>query len=310
MHDELKDRFLGSMYGAAIGDALGMPVENYSAERIRNKYGVLKEYVKPPLGHPCSHLDAGQWTDDFQQVMLVAQTLTENNGFDAEKFSKKFAEWGRLNIEEESEPKKWWRYPGTTSLGAARRLLDGNEWHKSGSYSATCGSAMRVAPIGLFYYNDKELEEMAKKSSIVSHTHPAAIAASVCIAKAVAYSADGNICFKDLVDTSRKYSDEFSHKLVRTRELDTNLRKIGTSWKAVEAPVAAIYIAMKDKGFEESVVEAVNAGGDTDSVACMVGAIVGARVGKSRIDKRFFDGLEGREVIEKLATELYEARSV
>jgi ADP-ribosylglycohydrolase len=77
----------------------------------------------------------------------------------------------------------------------------------------------------------------------------------------------------------------------------------------LEAPVAALYIAFEGEGFEASVLEAVNAGGDTDTVACMVGAIVGARTGKKGIPEKFLKGLEGKQEIEKLADGLHSLNS-
>ena len=50
MNEKKRNRIRGLFLGIGIGDALGMPVETWTRDRIRQKYGVLKEYVSA-AGH-------------------------------------------------------------------------------------------------------------------------------------------------------------------------------------------------------------------------------------------------------------------
>ena len=43
----MKDKIFGSVFGAVIGDALGMPTENLTKEEIKKLYGFVDNYVEP-----------------------------------------------------------------------------------------------------------------------------------------------------------------------------------------------------------------------------------------------------------------------
>jgi poly(ADP-ribose) glycohydrolase ARH3 len=84
--------------------------------------------------------------------------------------------------------------------------------------------------------------------------------------------------------------------------------RLGSSSDAREAVCAAVYSAHAHPTFEEAIRFAVRLGGDTDTVAAMTGAIVGARAGAGAIPRRWLDALEegerGRSHVERLAERL------
>src|SRR5512133_381996 len=67
------DKFKGCLLGAAIGDALGMPNESTSPNLNKMKYGYRRSYK----GHPNAGLNAGQFTDDTQMMLLVGTLLAD-----------------------------------------------------------------------------------------------------------------------------------------------------------------------------------------------------------------------------------------
>ena len=62
-------KFKGCLLGAAIGDALGMPNESAAPNLNKMKYG----FRRPYKGHPNEELNAGQYTDDTQLMILVGR---------------------------------------------------------------------------------------------------------------------------------------------------------------------------------------------------------------------------------------------
>ncbi|UCG95150.1 MAG: ADP-ribosylglycohydrolase family protein, partial [archaeon] len=109
--EEMRHRFNNSLLCSAIGDALGMPIEGLSSDEIKNKYGEVRDYLKPPEEHQLHHLEPGQYSDDFQQTYMVANTIRQHYSFEIDEFVKEFTYWGEKNIEEEKNPRYWWRYP-------------------------------------------------------------------------------------------------------------------------------------------------------------------------------------------------------
>lgn len=62
----------GVLLGSACGDALGQPVEGWSADRIEAKYGTLGGLVAGTHGP-----GAGAWTDDAEQAIRLARSVAE-----------------------------------------------------------------------------------------------------------------------------------------------------------------------------------------------------------------------------------------
>src|SRR3989344_5523801 len=77
-----RDRVYGMFLGVAIGDALGMPVETFSAEKIASKYGRVTDYLRADGQKWLGDRAAGTWTDDTQLTLVVAESLIRCQGID------------------------------------------------------------------------------------------------------------------------------------------------------------------------------------------------------------------------------------
>src|SRR5512139_3852504 len=153
-YDSMKSKYLGCMLGAAIGDALGKQNEGLTRSKIQRR-GYITDYGIANTGSPGDKLGAGQFTDDTEQMLILAQSLIECGGFDPEDFSKRLTRWGNDVI---SDPIRK-SLIGPSSSISISRLNSGMSWKDSGSNIPSCGSSMRVAPIGLFY---KDLNDVEK----------------------------------------------------------------------------------------------------------------------------------------------------
>ena len=94
---------------------------------------------------------------------------------------------------------------------------------------------------------------------------------------------------------------------MRDEEPDEVFARLGTSYLADETVPSAFYCFSRyfDEP-EKAIIEAVNAGEDTDSIACITGALCGARHRIGAFPERWRKGLENREFIEHIAGMLYE----
>ncbi len=307
---KLRGRYTGCMFGAAIGDGLGKQNEGLSRKDILNK-GYIKDYGKAPEGCPGEKLRPGQYTDDTEQMILLAQSLIECSGFDAGDFAAKIARWGADALADLSRKK----LVGPSSSYAIAQLNSGVSWKESGSTIPSCGSAMRAAPIGLFYRNLEEVETNAALSSVPTHNSSGAIAGAVAVAVGVRCAIDGMELPEMIKESSvraSKYDESFGDKIVLSFEIwdeepEEVFARLGTSYLADETVPSAFYCFSRyfDEP-EKAIIEAVNAGGDTDSIACITGALCGARHGIGAFPERWIKGLENREFIEDIAGMLYE----
>jgi ADP-ribosylglycohydrolase len=183
-----------------------------------------------------------------------------------------------------------------------------------------CGSVMRVWPLGLvFSDNIPLLIELADKQSQLTHRHPMARAASVAMAVGTAYALQDkpvDEIIAAMIEAAQKFDAE--EKLYKSDELLTSAlikyaydaarngvapdKVLGThnkmqankrstenfllGWAADEAVAAAVYIFVRHSDNpQQAVIEGVNTPGDSDSIASLAGALVGAKTGKVFVDK-------------------------
>jgi ADP-ribosylglycohydrolase len=303
-----RNKYTGCMLGAAIGDALGKQNEGFSRKDIR---GRVTDYGKTPERSQGGKLRAGQYTDDTEQMIVLAQSLIECGRFDVQDFAGRIARWGSDAL---ADPVRK-SLVGPSSSVAIAQLNSGVSWRESGSDTPSCGSAMRVAPIGLFYKNLDDVESNAALSSLPTHKSKAAIAGAVAVAVGVRCALEDMDCFdmiKETATRASKYDKSLANRIElsygkRDAEPDEVFAELGTSYLVYETVPPAFYCFSKH--FEEpkeAIIEAVNAGGDTDSIACITGALCGARHGIEAFPERWINGLENRELVEHLAAMIFE----
>jgi ADP-ribosylglycohydrolase len=303
-----RNKYTGCMLGAAIGDALGKQNEGLSRKEIPDR---VTDYGKTPKSCPGGKLGAGQYTDDTEQMIVLAQSLIECGGFDVQDFAGRIARWGADAL---ADPVRK-SLVGPSSSVAIAQLNSGVSWRESGSDIPSCGSAMRVAPIGLFFKNLDDVESNAALSSLPTHNSKEAIAGAVAVAVGVRCALEDMDCFDIIKETgakASKYDKGLANKIElsfrkRDAEPDEVFAELGTSYLVYETVPSAFYCFSKHfEEPEEAVIEAVNAGGDTDSIACITGALCGARHGIEAFPGRWINGLESRELVEHLAAMIFE----
>ena len=91
------DRARAALIGGAMGDALGMPSQTLTRAEIKDRYGVIEDFLAPYDGHPVSHgLIAANITDDTEQTLALANLLIESpRRFDGERWAHVLLAWER-----------------------------------------------------------------------------------------------------------------------------------------------------------------------------------------------------------------------
>ena len=286
----LLDRIRGSLYGLAIGDALGAPVEGWSAARIRAEHGWISDFVQDEV--------AG--TDDTEFAALTARILCRARGEPAPELLAAMwleycADWPeRFDLMSPG---------GMSEKRAVANLLKGLLPPLSGRdhmANDSCGAAMRIAPCGLAAPGDVDLaRRLARADASVSHWNEGVIQAEA-IAAGVSAAAGGG-AWAETVDAALDAlpADSWTRRTVATcweaaRGHTDAPERAAAVWTVSDTGVPASHgpsacalaltaLRCGEGRFADSVLLAVNAGRDCDSSAAQVGGIVGALVG--------FDGL-------------------
>jgi poly(ADP-ribose) glycohydrolase ARH3 len=313
----MREKFVGALIGTAVGDALGMPVEGYLIEDIKNNFGSVDSMID-------GWLPKGHYTDDTQQMIGVAESLIESRGFDGEDMLKRFMN----NFEA-------FRGYGPGVMRVFQKYYNGQSWSEAGKHiygggSYGNGAAMRIAPVGILYHSKPDLLiRVAEDSSKLTHTNPLGIEGAVLQAYAVGLAASTDPTLLDQLDrfeflkllNDMAELDEYRAKIQQIEELlvdedgpprEEVISALGTGVQAHKSVPMAIYCFLRHyRSYREAVTYAVNMGGDTDTIGAMTGALAGALHGVSSVPEDWLNDLEnkgkGRDYIIELGEKLFEA---
>ncbi len=286
-------RIAGALLGAALGDALGLPYEGLSATRGRRLLGPADRFRFLP--------GCGMVSDDTEHSCLVLLALLESGG-DPVRFGQQLA-WGL----------RWWLLGlpagiGWATLRAIVRLWLGFRVDRSGVRSAGNGPAMRCAVLGAAVPDRQRLIELVRQATFITHRDPRALVGALAVAFAAGQSAqnqcDGARLLEDLQQAlPAPFGEQMMTALqgaVRSHQesqsVDTflleNGHSAGVSGFVVDTVAVAIRIWLAHPAdFEAAVTTAVHCGGDTDTLAAIVGGIVGARCGDSGLPQHWLRSL-------------------
>lgn len=305
------DKFQASMLGYAIGDALAAPLEDVVRFPEEGEE-IVKYYTRAAKSHPLSHLLPGQYSDETQQMLIIARSLSENGCFSIKDLEKRFIDWFHAQ-----KKRSEWRFPGNTLMTACRKLAAGSTWETSGLMSAGSNAVCRTLPYALaFGKNPAMLKTSIDKSCRISHTD------SRCLGTSLSYAAVINmglakeefsvdlICNR-AIEKAQPYAIEMGRKLKVVKDslkLDSKraISNIGNSGYCVDTFAAALFWFLRTEGrFDSMIIGAANSGGDSDAIAAMAGAMFGAWFGLEAIPEKWLEKLENCEEIRQLATNIY-----
>ncbi|MEL6408282.1 MAG: ADP-ribosylglycohydrolase family protein [Chloroflexota bacterium] len=287
-------RAFTALQGTWIGDAFGGHFEFESVDWHRPERTAQTRQLPPATW---------RYTDDTQMALSVYDILRRHGRIMPEKLVTSFGEHFDIS-----------RGYG---IGTEQLLLDiraGGEWETlaqarfDGKGSAGNGAAMRVAPIGAYFAEDlNAVVHNARQSAITTHTHPEGIAGAIAVAAAttvtatqqdtkpfleshywetiIAHTPDSRVKDK-LIDACNLASDCTSKQAAK---------QLGSGWDVLTTDTVpyALWCAVKHvNSFEDAMWEAIRVGGDTDTVAAIVGGIVASHIGLNYLPKSWVERCE------------------
>ncbi|NGQ95859.1 crystallin J1 [Brevibacillus sp. SYP-B805] len=283
MTDTLFDKAYGCLLGLAIGDALGAPVEGWSAGQISETHGWVDDFLT----------DAPVGTDDTEFAILTARNLIQYG----EKITPEDVEreWRKL-----IDTRQFFG-GGFSEAAAIRNLKMGLSTPLTGRNNPEMwsdGTAMRIAPVGIFCAGDPaKAAGLALIDGMISHAGDGLFAAQA-VAASVAVAAVSS-SWDEVVQAGLRYipHDSWTYRLIErailladactslqeaARRLHDEISVHQYYWVDVgpEAVALAYGAIVAGKGnYRDSVVCAVNCGRDADTIAAIAGAITGAYQG-------------------------------
>lgn len=302
-----------ALFGAATGDAPGVPVE------FKSRKSIAMNPVKDITGYGTYNLAPGTWSDDSSMTFCLAESLSK--GYDLQRIADTFANWAYeghwtprgvvFDIGIATSQPLWRVRQGLSPLSCG-----GSDEGDNGN-----GSLMRILPL-LFYIKDKDMQQryrIVREVSSITHAHIRSI----------------NACFyylefarkillgESLLDIYKVLKEEVSAFFsaqnmpdselnVLSRLLKDNIyeKKIGairSNGYVISTLEAAIWCLMNSDKFESAVLDAVNLGEDSDTTGAVTGGLAALYYGFDAIPVRWLNELARKEDIENLCVQFFAA---
>lgn len=316
----MKNRLVHSaLFGVAVCDALGVPVEFRDREYLR------ENPVTDMMAYGTHNQPAGTWSDDSSLTFCLAEMLSE--GYNLKKLSDKFIRWYEYGY--------WTPHGEVFDVGnatsrAIHRLEQGMNPLMAGGVDESDngnGSLMRILPL-VFYVKNMPIEQRFKYVSEVSsltHRHIRSVLGCFIYIEFVIQLLKGVNkveAFNQMKDSVNDFLN--SNAICSENEIRKYHRilmnpigayeikpvyeydecEIASSGYVVHSLEAAIWCLLRENNFEATVLKAVNLGSDTDTTAAIVGGLAGLLYGFEAIPRRWIDQLARKDDIFDLCNRL------
>lgn len=305
-----KNIYKDILFGVAVGDALGVPVE------FRSRQTIAEKPVTEMTGFGTYNLPAGTFSDDSSLAFCLAEALTEE--FSLKKIGNNFVAWLSNNY---WAPRGNVFDVGIATSQAIRRLQEGCNPELAGGMDVSDngnGSLMRILPL-LAYIKDKQLSEryqITKQVSSITHGHIRSVIACFYyleFARQIINGIDKFQIYKNLQTEVSDYLNSLSINPDETKLFDRLLKgniyeltdkKIFSSGYVLHTLEASIWCLLTTDNYKTATLKAVNLGEDTDTTGAVAGGLAGLLYGFDTIPKNWLQQIARKDDIEELADRL------
>lgn len=295
------NKIKGTIYGQAIGDALGLGTEFMDDREMTQKYpDGLKHYSEIFQDSHRRRWKIGEWTDDTDMMLCIANAVVEDKGVDLSHIARNFKKWA------EGEPMG-------IGLHTYKVLMIGDYvekpfdvaklvWEMSRRQSAANGGLMRTSIVGVL---PNDVEKAAADICRLTHYDPRCVGSCVIVSELIhslIYDSQP-IVYQQMIEIGDKYDERIGEYISLSKEAD--IRTLGLQEEksmgyTLKTLAVGLWTYWNCSSFEEGLLAVVNAGGDADTNAAVACAILGAKYGYSSIPYEYIDGLLNKDVLDKI----------
>jgi ADP-ribosyl-[dinitrogen reductase] hydrolase len=307
--DKIKD----SLLGFAVGDALGTPVENETRESL------FINPVQGMLGNMVRNQPPGTWSDDSSLVFCTCESLC--NGYNLEDIAVQFSNWKNkrfwtprrriftMDIQIEKAIERIDRF---IELGLRIKPYssEGVSEKQNGN-----GSLLRILPFAFFLKDLPGEDRFNIIRNVSSLTHPHIRAVTGCFIytefaiallteqnKNKAYEVMQNSAKSFLLQKTGPYELNHYSRILNESIGSFPEQSMQSTPYVVHSLEAALWCVMRSDNYRDTVLQAVNLGGDADTIGALAGGLAGILYGTKQIPADWLSVLARKEDIVDLAT--------
>lgn len=309
----MKNTVESGLFGLAVGDALGVPVEFKSRNYLK------ENPVIEMFGFGTHHQPAGTWSDDSSLAFCLAESLC--SGYDLNDIAGNFVKWYSGNL--------WTPHGEVFDIGIATQhailnIAKGHQPDLCGGFEEKDngnGSLMRILPLVFYLQNEKDIEviyQKVKQVSSITHAHFRSVFSCFiyviyCLEivkrkdKFEAYKEMQNIISGFLKDKKfNPFEIQLFDRILKNDITKYPEENIHSSGYVLDSLQASLWCFLNSDTYEETVLKAVNLGEDTDTTGAIAGGLAGIYYGIENIPEKWIDKLVKSNEIKDLAERLLE----
>jgi ADP-ribosyl-[dinitrogen reductase] hydrolase len=299
-----------ALFGLAVGDALGVPVEFKSRSYLKAKPLISM------IGYGTHDQLPGTFSDDASLTFCLTEALT--TGYDLQKIADLFIAWMYEG---------YWTPWGdvfdkgiatTTAIGSLKLGIRPDLAGGMGELDNGNGSLMRILPL-VFYLQDKPIRErfrITKEVSSLTHAHIRSVIACFYYLEFARLIRKGESKFEiysrlqqeipTFLETLSINPSEISRfdRLLKGNIAELPEDQIQSSGYVIHTLEASIWCLLTTDHYKDAVLKAVNLGEDTDTTGAVTGGLAGLLYGYDAIPSEWIDILARRNDIEDLCNRL------
>jgi len=307
------NKIKGALFGLAVGDALGVPVEFKSREYLK------QSPVKGITGYGSWNQSPGTWSDDSSLAFCLAESLIK--GFNLNDIAENFIEWYRYGY--------WGAHHKVFDIGGATRfavdrLIKGASPLLSGGMMEEDngnGSLMRIMPL-IFHISELSIEERyikVKRVSSITHAHFRSVFACFIYLEMALLILKGKNAY-DACTEMKQLVNSFALKMDFGKEeialfgrvlgsdiADMREEEIYSGGYVLNTLEASLWCLLNTDNYTDAVLKAVNLGHDTDTTGCVTGGLAGLLYGYDEIPQIWIREIARKDDIDDLSTRLFKS---
>jgi ADP-ribosylglycohydrolase/O-acetyl-ADP-ribose deacetylase (regulator of RNase III) len=302
----LAERILGGLWGAVVGDALGVPVE------FQLRSTLDEQPVIDMRGFGTYNVPPGTWSDDSSLLLCTLYSLIGRR-LDTADLAQRFVRFlDRAYMTPAGEVFDI----GIATATAIDRMKAGVPPEEAGGAEDSDngnGSLMRILPVALRFYreSDTALVEYAHRASALTHRHPRSKIACGYACVLAKYLLEGDSPLTAYVranDFARSYYTDGRWaielpqygRVLGGRLAQLPREVVPSTGYVVHTLEASLWCLLTTRTYEEAVLRAVNLGGDTDTTACVTGGWAGLHYSLGQVPSRWRQAIARAEDLEDL----------
>lgn len=287
------NRFKGSIFGLAVGDAVGTTLEF----KPKGSFTPINDM----MGGGPFNLSAGQWTDDTSMALCMMNSLI-NKGLNPKDQLDNYVKWYKNGFM--SSNGKCFDIGITTKMSLEDYIENGNVISKNNNKNSSGnGSLMRLSPISMYSYKYSEYQCMENAAISSKTTHASQICIDSCKFMAVIIHRLLNGANKrEALNINYTFCGEVQKVLQGSYKDNKHIKGTGYAIDTIEAALWGFY---STNDFKTGLLKVVNLGDDADTTGAVYGQIAGAYYGYEGIPTEWINKIAMKEEIESMTETIY-----